>query len=104
MESIFSAEQSQLIQELCNAIAEHRSSGLKRFPAELKSRIVDLARQGVSLQLLAQRLQLQPSQLQGWLRSEKSVEEISVFEVSDSSADSGIRIPICQQVLRHKFR
>jgi hypothetical protein len=42
--------------------------------------------------LLAQRLQLQPSQLQGWLRSEKSVEEISVFEVSDSSADSGIRI------------
>lgn len=92
MESIFSAEQSHLIQELCNAVAEHRSSGLKRFPAELKSRIVEIARQGVPIHMLAQRLQLQTAQLQSWFRSEKSAEEINIFEVSDSSVESGIRL------------
>jgi transposase-like protein len=59
---------------------KHRSSSLKRFPVELKSRIVDLARQGVPTHMLAQRMQLQPSQLQSWLRSEKQTGEISVFE------------------------
>ncbi|MDQ3235403.1 MAG: hypothetical protein M3Q07_26630 [Pseudobdellovibrionaceae bacterium] len=92
MDSIFTVQQSQLVEKLCNAIAEHRFSGLERFPADFKSKIMDFARQGVKLQALAQRLHLQPAQLQNWLRSEKSTEEINVFEVSGSSAESSIRI------------